>query len=92
MPENNGSDRLDRIEKALEVMTQNLGGLTQNVTAMQKVIVHLADKFQAFDERQDRIQRHLEVLIDVVDGQIRDRRFKELEKRVSDLEERSGEA
>jgi hypothetical protein len=32
------------------------------------------------------------VLIDVVDGLIRDRRFKELEKRVSDLEQGGGQA
>lgn len=80
MPENNGQNRLDRIEKILEETNRTLAA----ITAIQKT---QAEKMVGFDERQERTQRHLEVLIDVVDGLIRDPRVRNLEKRVSDLEE-----
>jgi DNA-binding protein H-NS len=89
MPDSNGSDRLDRTERTLEATNKTLAELSTVVVRMAQ---DSEQRFRAFDERQDRIQRHLKVLIDVVDGLIRDRRFKELEKRVSDLEQGGGQA
>jgi hypothetical protein len=89
MPDSNGSDRLDRTERTVEATNKTLAELSTVVVRMAQ---DSEQRFRAFDERQDRTQRHLKVLIDVVDGLIRDRRFKELEKRVSDLEQGGGQA
>lgn len=69
---NESNERLTRIEKNLEAISE-----------IQKT---QAEKMAGFDERQERTQRHLEVLIDVVDGLIRDKRIRDLEHRVTSLE------
>jgi hypothetical protein len=57
---------------------------------IKQVFRLIGDRLNTITAQQERTQRHLDVLIDVVDGLIRDRRFKDVEDRLSALEVERG--
>lgn len=53
---------------------------------IKEIFKVIGDRLNTITTQQERTQRHLEVLVDVVDGLIRDRRFKDVEDRLTALE------
>lgn len=91
--DNETRERFERIE-ATQKDTNDL------LNAAAKALLGLTESLASTNQKLDRIERHLEVLVNVADGLlvnvadglIRDRRFRDLEDRVQRLEEQGRQA